>query len=72
MPLIYMANECLDTSKPLKSSEEIQDASMCKADSWSHLMVQFLLFTTSLRSPALVLEQSCDMLFIVFFSNEVT
>lgn len=72
VPLIYMANECLDTSKALKSCEEIHGCFWVKRDSWSHLMACFLLFTVTQRPPKLVLKESCAMLFILSLTIEVT
>ena len=73
MPLIYMANECLDTSKALKSSEEIQGCFCVRGGQLESFNgVGFLLFTVTLRPPELVLEQSCDMLFRVFLNTEGT
>lgn len=68
--LIYMANEYLETSKALKSCEEIQESVSARGDSWSHSMGHFLLYIV--KPPTLVLRQSCDMLCRAFVNTEVT
>lgn len=71
MPLIYMANECLDTSTALKYCEEIQGCFCVRGGQLESFNgVGFLLFTVTLRPPEFVLEQSCDMLFRVFLNTE--
>lgn len=72
VPRIYMANECLDTSNALKPCEEIHGCFCVQMDSWSHLTVCFVLFTVTLGPPELVLKESCEVLFILLLSIEVT